>query len=272
MNKLVKQLEIGKLYTGLPVYRKRLRFAMTGIKKMLSLAPRSYVSVSFGKQSICLAHMVYSVCPEMPMYFLASGESWHIHNFSEVIGNFLSHTPINLEIIQTNHGAIDIARYVEELSGRHPNIKWQHRGNPDVTLSWKETRDAGQHDLREMCSRDEWDGWYWGLSKEESYGRRMTLSYRWGREQPHSSIFRYEDGKFRCCPLMNWTIYDIAGYISTHGIQLLNEYEAYGLEARTTARATKMMAEEGGIALLKKRNLNGFNVLCARFPELRAMT
>lgn len=244
MNVFEQQMEQGRLYMQLSERRRKLDFARAGIEAMRQLAPHAYASISFGKQSICLAHMLYQVEPEIPMFFLASWESFAMYDYEHVIAEFTSRWPINLTIVQAD------------------NVT----GNDGMT--WKQTRDLGQNDLQSMCQRADWDGWYWGLSKEESQGRRRTLSVRWDG-QPHLSIFRYKDGKYRCCPLMNWSILDIAAYMQEHGIPLLDVYQRFGLEIRTTARITRNAAELGGVAYLKQLGTERLNRLAARFPELR---
>lgn len=268
-----KQIQVGRLYGRTVRGKRRLQFALDGIEAMLKLSGRSYVGVSFGKQSLCLAHMVYRMRPEMPMFFLASSESWLIHNFETVIDDFMNQFPIRLTIVQTNRMGLDISQDILSLSDKQSGIKWVFRGwnRSADNETWKAARDAGDKDLQRMCERAEWDGWFWGLAKEESRGRRITLSRRW-EEQPHRTIFRYKDGKFRCCPLMNWEIDDIAAYVAANDLRLLAEYEHNGLQTRTTARVTKMMAENAGVVLLKGRQISSLNRLAKRFPELGAMT
>jgi len=239
-----QQMLQGKLYAQLPQRQRKVSFALDGIVIMQQLAPNSYASISFGKDSICLAHMLYRIAPGLPMYFLASWESFIIHNYDEVIESFIAKWPINLNIVMAD------------------NV------SQNLDASWKKTRDIGQRDLQNMCNREDWDGWYWGLAKDESKGRRMTLSCKWGG-QPHPTIFRYTDGKYRCCPLMNWNMKDIAAYVQEHGLPLLDIYRQYGLEMRTTARVTRNMAELGGVAYLKQLSTEKLNRLTARFPELR---
>lgn len=243
MGKFKQEMQAGALYAQLNERKRKLEFSLSGIAEMNKLAPNSYVSVSFGKQSICLAHMLYQIRPDMPMYFLASWESWIIHNYDEVIDKFLNRWPIIFHIVQSD------------------NVS-------DNDLTWKETRDLGQDDLQNMCNREDWDGWYWGLVKEESKGRKATLSTRW-KGQPHPTIFRYTDGKFRCCPLMNWTNLDVAAYVQEYDLPLLNIYKQYGLDMRTTARVTRDMAEFGGVAYLRQLSIESLNKLATRFPELR---
>lgn len=269
MNKLEQHMLQGRLYQETYYFRKSLQFVIDGIRSMLVLSQRNYVSVSFGKQSICLAHMLWKVRPEMPMFFLASSESYLMHNFVEVIDAFMQIAPINLTIVQSNHAALDISDHVDRLSELQPTIKWRFLPTGDPAWSWKQVRDAGDDDLAQMVSRDDFDGWFWGLAKEESKSRRLTLSRQW-EGQPHPSIFRYSDGKYRCCPLMNWHLDDLAAYIYRYKLPLLDTYHEDGLTARTTARLTRRSIEEGFMAKAHGKNPALANQFYARFPELRA--
>lgn len=271
MSVLDQELMNGKLYAQLPIYKKRLAFALSGTEAMLDLCPRRYVSVSFGKQSIALAHMVYNLAPETPMFFLASSETWLMHNFIDVIDAFMRRFPIRLTIVQTNNAALDIDAHVERLQRLQPSISWRFKPPGDPAWDWKQSRDYGDKDLQEMVSRDAYDGWLWGLAKEESYARRVTLSRRWPG-QPHPTIYRYTDGKYRCCPLQEWQTHDLAAYIATHDLPLLNAYHRHGLTTRTTARVTKRAAEQGFMYLARYCDIAAANALCARFPELRGYT
>lgn len=246
MSLFEQQMEEGALYARLHQRQRKLTYALRGIEEMRKLAPIAYASISFGKQSICLAHMLYQAMPKLPMYFLASWESFKMHNYRDVIDRFCECWPINLHIVTAD------------------NVT-------NNTLDWKETRDIGFRDLQKMCDPADWDGWYWGLVKEESFGRYMTLSYRW-KGQPHPTIFKYVDGKYRCCPLAEWDIQDIAAYVGEYDLPMLNTYKRNGLHARTTARITRDMAELAGVALMKHDNVSAFNEIVARFPNLRRFT
>lgn len=239
-----RQMREGAVYARLEKRRRKLAYAMEGIEALRQLAPRRYLALSWGKQSIVLAHMLYQIEPQIEMHFLASSETWQMHNYAEVIEAFLTRWPINAYIHQTD--------------------RWKDADD------WKESRDAGDKDLQTMCRRDDWDGWYWGLAKEESRARKLTLLRTWPG-QPHRTLFRYSDDKFRSCPLADWDILDLAAYIGEHDIPLLDLYHRQGLEARTTARLTKKAATWGGLSALQHYDLSAFNKLCHRFPELRGV-
>lgn len=231
-----------EIYIGMGEYRYKLNFAFAAIDKMFEIAPNSYLSLSWGKQSIVLAHMLYQIKPDTPMYFLASWESFLLYNYEEVIDRFTSKWPVNAHIVMKD------------------NVS-------DNDLDWQATRDLGSNDLASMVNRSDWDGWFWGLSKDESAQRRITLSRQKG-SRPHPSIFTYKDGKYRCCPLMDWGIMDLAAYIVHHDIPLLDAYYEHGLEYRTTARITRDMAELGGMRKLKQQSMDAYNKIKKRFPQL----
>lgn len=237
-----EQIIAGKIHAKTPLFAKRLAFAQAAIDAMLEVAPKSYVSLSFGKQSTCVAHMVWLKAPETPMHFLASEETWDLYDYKAVIRDFCGRFPIRLTIHQTRR-----------ISG---------------SSSWKESRDAGDRDLQDMCPREEWDGWFWGLAKEESPARKKTLLASYRQDTPHAGIFRYSDGKYRCCPLMHWTTVDIAAYVATRSLPLLNIYKRFGLEQRTTARITKKMLRNQGMSIARMTNSGGFRRLVNKFPEI----
>jgi 3'-phosphoadenosine 5'-phosphosulfate sulfotransferase (PAPS reductase)/FAD synthetase len=238
VNTFKEQMLAGRVYQRSAVRSRKLMHAVEGVKSMLLVAPRSYVSISFGKQSLCVAHMVYLLAPHMPMFFLASDETWHMYDYRAVIDAFTARWPINLQIVQTNR-LFDAP-------------------------SWKAARDSGDRDLQDMCSRADWDGWYWGLAKDESPVRAKTCSMCC---ELHPTIYRYVDGKLRCCPIQDWSIYDLAAYIGEHDIPLLNIYKRFGLHMRTTARITKKAQRMGG-GWLRATNSAGYRKLVNQFEEL----
>ncbi|MGH8018661.1 MAG: phosphoadenosine phosphosulfate reductase family protein [Opitutaceae bacterium] len=242
MNPFDQQMAIGRFHRCTPAFARALGFATAGVCALLEAAPRCYVSLSFGKQSICLAHLVWSIAPATPMHFLASEETWMLYDYERVIAEFTDRFPIALTIHQTHR-----------ISGAD---------------TWKHARDAGDQDLQQMCPRAEWDGWFWGLATEESPMRRATLLAGYGQDTPHPSIFRYRDGRLRGCPLMHWGVDDLAAYIARHDLPLLNIYRRFGLQQRTTARVTKKMLRNQGMAICRMTNSSGFRRLVNRFPEV----
>jgi len=237
-----EQMAMGKLHKTTHAHRRAVRYAMEGIEALLDIAPRCYVSLSFGKQSIIVAHMAQRIRPEIPMYFLASSETWDLHDYEPVVAEYCGRFRPRLKIVQTDRMA--------------------------DAESWKQSRDAGDQDLQRMCPREEWDGWLWGLAMDESRPRRITLAQGVKQCNAHPTIYRYKDGKYRGCPIMRWGINDIAAYIVEHDLPLLSLYRKFGLTQRTTARLTKTAAREGAMALARF-TAPAAHRITNRFPEVK---
>ena len=240
-----EQMMIGRLHAKSSAHQRAVMYAIDGINALMRDAPRCYVSLSFGKQSIVLAHLAQSIAPNIPMFFLASTETWSLYDYSAVVAEYQARFRPNLTIVQTDRLA-------------------------DAD-DWKSARDSGDHDLQHMCPREPWDGWLWGLAMDESPQRRMTLAQGVKQRNSHPTIFRYADGKLRGCPIMRWGIPDLAAYLVTHDLPLLNVYKKYGLTQRTTARITKKMARNSAMALARFSSGPALSSITNRFPEIKIL-
>lgn len=272
MPTLNDQLLAGLFFARSNLYKKKLDFAISGIQKMFLLCNKLNVGLSFGKQSICIAHMVYQMRPQTPMFFLSSSETWFLDNYFDVIEKFLKICPINLTIIQTNRMCIDIDGHIQKL--RKLGINVVKRGwNKTRPSSWEESRKTGKNDIQQLLyDRRDYDGWLWGLSKDESHARRMTLIKQYKNNQLHPSIYKYRDGKYRCCPIMNWSIDSLSAYLSTNKLPLLNAYHEAGLQARTTARITGTASRMMAFERMRRLEPDGYNILVNCYPELGLKT
>ena len=84
------------------------------------------------------------------------------------------------------------------------DIKVINRGwNTKHLPTWDEARKSGSNDIQTFLDQDIYDGWFWGLSTDESFTRKRTL-LKQSKTSIHPSIFEYRNGKYRCCPLMFW--------------------------------------------------------------------
>lgn len=236
---LAQELAHGRVYRRLAVHQRRRDRAMAAIETMRAKGPHAYLSLSWGKQSLIVAHMLYQVDPVIPSYFLASSESWHLHDFARVMREFLARWPLRHTVVQTD--------------------RWREAS------SWQAARISGRGDLQHIADRDgPWDGWYGGLAREESRTRRIALSMR--SDSGHPDVYHYVDGTYRCSPLAAWELPDLAAYIDEFDLPLLRAYHQHGLATRTTARITGRMLTQGGA--ITSGDVSGWNALLAQFPEL----
>jgi 3'-phosphoadenosine 5'-phosphosulfate sulfotransferase (PAPS reductase)/FAD synthetase len=241
MNKLEQQLRAGLVYSKTQQYKNRLRITIQSLNRFFELTENPYLALSFGKQSIVLAHIIYQIRPETPMILLRSWETFLLHDMERVIEEFMQTSKINLKV------------------NFKDNVSWND-------WNWQTTRDYGQNDIQKMGDEvnPDWDGVIMGLSKDESVARRISCS---SSNTDWKTIFQYKDGRYRCTPIQFWQLNDLAAYISTNSIPLLSAY-SNGLEVRTTARITRNCAEMNGLIDLKHRDISSYNLIIKRFPEL----
>lgn len=194
-----EQIERGRVLALLPQHRNKVDEARLDIFVLNWHCNRPYVSVSWGKDSIVLAHLALSVDPYLTLVHWGGEQERHIANFSQVRDDFLRRFGQDCRYIEViDDGLMDGKLAV---NGR----KWSHANG--------------------------FDGVLMGLTAEESRARRFAL----GRADAHN-IYTYTDGMKRCCPLARWTVDDITAYVADHELKMLNLYERYGMQIRTSSR------------------------------------
>lgn len=234
-------------------FRRKMLQADEIIRQSLDKTENPYVAFSLGKDSSAMLFMVARQAPDLTTRIISSGETRLLHrNFDEALSWWRKTFP-RLDIQEINLDRI----FSEE---------WE-----DAT--WKEQRAASHGDLgREAAKggndRGPFDCVFMGLRREESKARRWSLK---------SPIHRYSDdrkdlnaGMLRACPLAYWTTMDVGALHVRGNIPMLESYEREGLAARTTLRLSKTTVENhNALGDLKRRDMQAYNVLLARFPELR---
>lgn len=228
-------------------FLKKVKLSSEIIKQMLELCSCPYIAFSCGKDSSVLAHLVLEQ-KGIPLRFLSSGETRLVHNVDLVIDYF------------KGKGA-----KVEEICiDRVFSDEWKN-------ATWTEQRKAGNKDLRFMNS-PEYDCVFLGLRKEESRPRQISLN-KYRTENYPRYAYKYIGGQnkgiVRCCPLAEWTTIDIAAYLVSNDIPVLDWYNYSGIESRTTARLTGDAVRQNVLVYIKQKDPNAYNKLAARFPEFR---
>lgn len=90
-----RQLAEGKLLAMMPDHKRKVQKALADIRQMLEKCKSSYVSLSWGKQSICLMHLVYQVDQTVQGVFWRGPETHLIADFDDVMLEFCVTYPIN---------------------------------------------------------------------------------------------------------------------------------------------------------------------------------
>lgn len=228
------------------VLSKRIKESTDIIKKMLELCKNPYIALSFGKDSIVMMDLIYSVSPGIPCLFLKSDESFLMYNYEEVIESYKETHVLNLNIVETN-------RLTENQN------------------DWEKARKSGNKDFKLIDSFD-FDGVFMGLRIEESKGRRLTL-IKPENNEIGKRIMQYKtgerSGRYRCCPVADWKGIEIEIYCRAKGLKMLDIYEKYGHQIRTTARLTGNAVRSNALEWIKMNKPENWNQIIKLLPELR---
>jgi len=215
MNILSRQLQEGRMFAQLPQFRHKLSNADIDIRAMFSHASRSYVTLSWGKQSIIVAHMVFVIAPETPCVHWSNPKAEILADFMDTRDAFLERYHLNYT--EFSEGDIDL------------------KGNG-----------------RRYMQEEKLNGVFMGLAAEESKGRRYSL------KQGSQTSMQYKDGTWRCCPLADWKVPDLAAYIAMYDLPLLRPYCRYGLDVRTSTGATIGSHSERALDFLNSTDRGDF--------------
>lgn len=191
-----QQIAAGRILAMMPQWKRKEQKALDDIREMLRRCSRPYVSLSWGKQSTCLMHMVYRIAPSVDGWFFREVETDIIADFNSVIEQFLEKWPIN---------------YHEEMAY-----------NADI-----------EGTAKRIEQKNGYCGVFFGFARHESKGRRFTLA-----KADEYNVFEYANGFLRSTPLRFWTDEDIAAYVATYDLPMLNLYHRFGFHTRTSAGLT----------------------------------
>jgi 3'-phosphoadenosine 5'-phosphosulfate sulfotransferase (PAPS reductase)/FAD synthetase len=211
------------------------------IRNMLKLCSNPYLSLSFGKDSLVMMDLVTKIHPDIDCLFLKSEETFLIDNYEEVIKYYLS-KGINIKIV----------------SMRHLDYNFE---------------DGENNEFRQDAFFDNRDGCFIGLRIGESKGRRMTLTSKAGNNVS-KGIMQYKVGRrknmFRCCPMAQWTSYEVYLYCKHYGLKMLNSYSSH--KDRTSAQLPMSNTLRLSLNKIKTTDISRFNKIITMIPELRFYT
>lgn len=233
------------LYANLDTHKHKVDRTILRVQEMLSIAKKPYIAFSCGKDSSVLADIVLRQNSYIKLRFISSGETRILHNVDSVISYFKD--KYNADIEEINFDRV----FSEE---------WK-----DATFD--EQRKAGRHDIQSI-DNSQYDGVLMGLRTEESFERKMSLLRHQSSDLP-KYMYKYTGRNYyRMCPLANWKAEDIGAYIVANDLPVLDWYNSFGFEARTTARLTGDTVRQNVIFWIKCNNPQGYSKLIERFPEL----
>ncbi|MCC6147421.1 MAG: phosphoadenosine phosphosulfate reductase family protein [Anaerolineaceae bacterium] len=245
------------LYAKLRQHQWRIERSLKIIERGLQVMKSPYISMSFGKDSLVMSHLIWSHHPKIPMMYVNCGTFDEWPDTQRVKQAFLSlfNDPVFVEL-----SAPSIWQFFESVGF--------FVQDEEVT---KETRRAQSEYARSLgealddeAKRRGCDGAFIGLRAEESRIRNMLFNMR------GDLYFAKTRGQWACHPLAEWTSKDIWAYIAKNDLPY-NELYDLAPEGRELARNGAMFgtrsARYGRLVFLKRTYPDLFNRFVERFPE-----
>ncbi len=224
---------------------RKLAKSRESIARMLSLSKNPYLALSFGKDSLAMLDLVLEQYPDVPCLFLKSEETFLLHEYEKIIGEYLSRG-LRLSVVEMRHHNHDFSEGAANNEFAQRAFFWDDKGS-------------------------RWDGVFMGLRIDESKARRHTLLAKQNNLYGHR-IMRYSTGlragMYRCCPVADWTAAEVMYFLEERALTFLSAYEE-GAHVRTSAQLPFENQLDETVADLKRRNPEGYNKLIQLIPTLR---
>lgn len=237
----------------------RIQSGLKIISDGLNAMQRPYASVSFGKDSVVMAHLLLSVAPALPMLYVNCGEWDEWPDTPRVKMEFVSRFPCRL--IELNGPSITSAYFQagEMYMQDEECTQSAHKAQHDYSSSLGKILD-------EEAKARNFDGAFMGLRKEESNNRARLFAM-------HGPLY-YSSTRdlWACHPLAWWTGRDVWTYIVKHDLPYneLYDLDQRGREkARNGAMFGTRSARYGRLVFLKQMYPGWFNRFATEFPEVR---
>jgi len=164
----------------------KIRESVNTIRAFLETYPKTYISVSWGKDSLVTMFLCLSINPNIPIVWVDRGAGGDTPE-TYTLAQHYSHKYTVVQV-KTPKSILDLHQlYSIEYLEKHKMI----------TKMLKRTFDT--------VSKN-YDGFFWGLRAQESSGRRMF-------SRCYGTIFERVSNIGTCSPVLYWSARDIWAYI-----------------------------------------------------------
>jgi len=219
---------------------------------------KSSVSLSFGKDSTVMAHLLLQMDPDLPVMYINCGQWDEWPDTPRVKAEFLERFPCNFTELRgpsVIEGYREAGLFVQDEAITKEARKAQHNyGKSLAEILDAEAKQRGYH------------GAFIGVRKDESNNRSRLFAM-------HGPLYYAKTRSLWAChPLAFWTARDVWAYIVKYDLPYneLYDLDPQGREmARNGAMFGTRSARYGRLVFLRKMYPGWFNRFSAEFPEVR---
>lgn len=176
------------------IHPKRWERAVNAILSFVVSQPPCYAGVSWGKDSVVVAHLLWSTCRHVPLIHLRPTN--HNPDCDAVRDAYFARFPGQpyCEVV------VDYSQLPRNLT--------DHKRDKETDRIW--------YAAIRQCGEPYGGRHILGIRKDESTGRAIRL-FRWGENSPNASA-----------PIGFWTTQDVFGYLAANGLPVHPAYACLG--------------------------------------------
>jgi len=232
-------------------HRDRVERSRQIVANMLEQCNNPYIALSGGKDSTCVANLVWEKAPKIPaVYFDAHCA------FPEITKYLDDREQEGYRLIRFQ--CKPFLEILRDFGGLHSDAI------EEATMRY-----TVYEPVQKLYHAFSFDGVYLGIRKEESYGRSRMVT-------KHGELFgRKSDGRWECNPIAHWSFADVWAYIMAHNIPYCAAYDKLfelGLpeeDCRISYWAGETKRRWGRYEALKRGWPDLWRKLCDEIPEAR---
>lgn len=243
-----------QLCARLPSYKKKLRKSKEVAKEIINKAEKPFVSVSWGKDSIVVAHLLWRQNSDIQMIWSDRGEEGEYPETYNLVEKWKEKFKINLLSLKPEMSMFEI---------------YHKYGIPEVTSD--KTKDIVKNinlvqTIDHYAKQHQYDGRIMGLRIDESRGR-AHLGKRKG-----PLFFSKAQQIWICNPIIYWTARDVWTYIVENDLPYHPLYDENQIKNREEIRLSNWSGvfdfQNGRVVELKMNHPELFEELAKKFPEV----
>lgn len=232
-------------------FNRRVKKARRLIANALDKTKKSYIAYSTGKDSLCMAHLVWEQAPDTPAVYFDADAAY----------------PESKENLWTT-------------AQDHPLIIWpcepildtfkQHGGPTAQGIEYQTMKSTVYEPIERLLEKYDLDGAFVGLRAAEAWGREQLRKYRGGL------FWSKRWSLWECCPVLDWSYKDVWAYIFSNGLDYNKAYDKMWEMPIEDQRISYCFGEtkktHGRWAWLRRHYPDLYNQFVARFPEVARYT
>lgn len=234
-----------------PWIKSKVERSLASIKSWLEQCNyQVYASVSGGKDSLVMSHLIRQVYPECPLVWVNQG---HLAEWDDCVEL--------LEYLKTQGWNIVELCPVRDLWHLYLDYGVPLEGTMDTKADKLINQKLIYDPLEEYQELNKIKGYVWGIRKQESRNRAFYLN-------KYGEVHTLKNGLICCSPVAFWTTQNIWEYIDMNSLMYPAIYDVDRMTVRNGCPIGTTGANWGRLVELRKHYPDIYNQFVNKFPQI----